>query len=107
MLRSTLGIEELGLRLGMMLLGVGSFDSLSHYMRTSRSLEYLAKIEQDAPFFGVHVRTRRFSCLHATRFDMLNFNKQELVTLAGKHEKLVLKSIALLIDREDFLRLHL
>ena len=101
MLRSTLGIEELRLRLGMMLLGVGSFDDLSRICGQA-DLEYLAKIEQDAPFFGVHVETRRFSCLHATRFDVLNFNKQELIALAGKHEKLVLKAIALLIDREDF-----
>lgn len=101
MLRSSLGIEELRLRLGMMLLGVGSFDDLSRICGQV-DLEYLAKIEQDAPFFGVHVETRRFSCLHATRFDVLNFNKQELVTLVGKHEKLVLKAIALLIDREDF-----
>ena len=101
MLRSTLGIEELRLRLGMMLLGVGSFDDLGRICGQA-DLEYLAKIEQDAPFFGVHVETRRFSCLHTTRFDVLNFNKQELVALAGKHEKLVLKAIALLIDREDF-----
>ena len=101
MLRSTLGIEELRLRLGMMLLGVGSFDDLSRICGQA-DLEYLAKIEQDAPFFGVHVETRRFSCLHTTRFDVLNFNKQELVALASKHEKLVLKAIALLIDREDF-----
>ena len=101
MLRSTLGIEELRLRLGMMLLGVGSFDDLSRICGQA-DLEYLAKIEQDAPFFGVHVEMRRFSCLHATRFDVLNFNKQELVALAGKHEKLALKAIALLIDREDF-----
>lgn len=101
MLRSTLGIEELRLRLGMMLLGVGSFDDLSRICGQA-DLEYLAKIEQDAPFFGVHVETRRFSCLHTTKFDVLNFNKQELVALAGKHEKLVLKAIALLIDREDF-----
>ena len=101
MLRSTLGIEELRLRLGMMLLGVGSFDDLSRICGQA-DLEYLAKIEQDAPFFGVHVETRRFSCLHATRFDVLNFNKQELIALAGKHEKLALKAIALLIDREDF-----
>ena len=101
MLRSSLGIEELRLRLGMMLLGVGSFDDLNRICGQV-DLEYLAKIEQDAPFFGVHVETRRFSCIHATRFDVLNFNKQELVTLAGKHEKLVLKAIALLIDREDF-----
>ena len=101
MLRSTLGIEELRLRLGMMLLGVGSFDDLSRICGQA-DLEYLAKIEQDAPFFGVHVETRRFSCLHTTRFDVLNFNKQELVALAGKHEKLALKAIALLIDREDF-----
>lgn len=101
MLRSSLGIEELRLRLGMMLLGVGSFDDLSRICGQV-DLEYLAKIEQDAPFFGVHVETRRFSCIHATRFDVLNFNKQELMTLAGKHEKLVLKTIALLIDREDF-----
>ena len=101
MLRSSLGIEELRLRLGMMLLGVGSFDDLSRICGQV-DLEYLAKIEQDAPFFGVHVETRRFSCIHATRFDVLNFNKQELVTLAGKHEKLVLKAIALLIDRENF-----
>lgn len=101
MLRSSLGIEELRLRLGMMLLGIGSFDDLSRICGQV-DLEYLAKIEQDAPFFGVHVETRRFSCIHATRFDVLNFNKQELVALAGKHEKLVLKAIALLIDREDF-----
>ena len=101
MLRSTLGIEELRLRLGMMLLGVGSFDDLSRICGQA-DLEYLAKIEQDAPFFGVHVETRRFSCLHTTRFDVLNFNKQELVDLVGKHEKLALKAIALLIDREDF-----
>ena len=101
MLRSTLGIEELRLRLGMMLLGVGSFDDLSRICGQA-DLEYLAKIEQDAPFFGVHVETRRFSCLHTTRFDVLNFNKQELVDLVGKHEKLALKVIALLIDREDF-----
>lgn len=101
MLRSSLGIEELRLRLGMMLLGVGSFDDLSRICGQV-DLEYLAKIEQDAPFFGVHVETRRFSCIHATRFDVLNFNKQELVALASKHEKLVLKAIALLIDREDF-----
>ena len=101
MLRSSLGIEELRLRLGMMLLGVGSIDDLSRICGQV-DLEYLAKIEQDAPFFGVHVETRRFSCLHATRFDVLNFNKQELVALAGKHEKLVLKAIALLIDRKDF-----
>ena len=101
LLRSTLGIEELRLRLGMMLLGVGSFDDLSRICGQA-DLEYLAKIEQDAPFFGVHVETKRFSCLHTTRFDVLNFNKQELVALAGKHEKLVLKAIALLIDREDF-----
>ena len=101
MLRSTLGIEELRLRLGMMLLVVGSFDDLSRICGQA-DLEYLAKIEQDAPFFGVHVETRRFSCIHATRFDVLNFNKQELVALASKHEKLVLKAIALLIDREDF-----
>lgn len=101
MLRSSLGIEELRLRLGMMLLGVGSFDDLGRICGQV-DLEYLAKIEQDAPFFGVHVETRRFSCIHATRFDVLNFNKQELVALAGKHEKLVLKTIALLIDREDF-----
>ena len=101
MLRSTLGIEELRLRLGMMLLGVGSFDDLSR-ISGQADLEYLAKIEQDAPFFGVHVETRRFSCLHTTRFDVLNFNKQELIALAGKHEKLALKAIALLIDREDF-----
>lgn len=101
MLRSSLGIEELRLRLGMMLLGVGSFDDLSRICGQV-DLEYLAKIEQDAPFFGVHVETRRFSCIHATRFDVLNFNKQELMTLASKHEKLVLKAIALLIDREDF-----
>lgn len=101
MLRSTLGIEELRLRLGMMLLGVGSFDDLSRICGQA-DLEYLAKIEQDAPFFGVHVETRRFSCLHSTRFDVLNFNKQELIALAGKHEKLALKAIALLIDREDF-----
>ena len=101
MLRSTLGIEELRLRLGMMLLGVGSFDDLSRICGQA-DLEYLAKIEQDAPFFGVHVETRRFSCLHTTRFDVLNFNKQELVALVGKHEKLVLKAITLLIDREDF-----
>ena len=101
MLRSSLGIEELRLRLGMMLLGVGSFDDLSRICGQV-DLEYLAKIEQDAPFFGVHVETRRFSCIHATRFDVLNFNKQELVALASKHEKLVLKTIALLIDREDF-----
>ena len=101
MLRSTLGIEELRLRLGMMLLGVGSFDDLSRICGQA-DLEYLAKIEQDAPFFGVHVETKRFSCLHTTRFDVLNFNKQELIALAGKHEKLALKAIALLIDREDF-----
>ena len=101
MLRSTLGIEELRLRLGMMLLGVGSFDDLSRICGQA-DLEYLAKIEQDAPFFGVHVETRRFSCLHTTRFDVLNFNKQELVALVSKHEKLALKAIALLIDREDF-----
>ena len=101
MLRSSLGIEELRLRLGMMLLGVGSFDDLSRICGQV-DLEYLAKIEQDAPFFGVHVETRRFSCIHVTRFDVLNFNKQELVALASKHEKLVLKAIALLIDREDF-----
>ena len=101
MLRSSLGIEELRLRLGMMLLGVGSFDDLSRICGQV-DLEYLAKIEQDAPFFGVHVETRRFSCIHATSFDVLNFNKQELVALASKHEKLVLKAIALLIDREDF-----
>ena len=101
MLRSTLGIEELRLRLGMMLLGVGSFDDLSRICGQA-DLEYLAKIEQDAPFFGVHVETRRFSCLHTTRFDVLNFNKQELVALVSKHEKLALKVIALLIDREDF-----
>ena len=101
MLRSTLGIEELRLRLGMMLLGVGSFDDLSRICGQA-DLEYLAKIEQDAPFFGVHVETRRFSCLHTTKFDVLNFNKQELIALAGKHEKLALKVIALLIDREDF-----
>lgn len=101
MLRSSLGIEELRLRLGMMFLGVGSFDDLSRICGQV-DLEYLAKIEQDAPFFGVHVETRRFSCIHATRFDVLNFNKQELVALASKHEKLVLKAIALLIDREDF-----
>ena len=101
MLRSTLGIEELRLRLGMMLLGIGSFDDLSRICGQA-DLEYLAKIEQDAPFFGVHVETRRFSCLHTTRFDVLNFNKQELIALAGKHEKLALKAIALLIDREDF-----
>ena len=101
MLRSTLGIEELRLRLGMMLLGVGSFDDLSRICGQA-DLEYLAKIEQDAPFFGVHVETRRFSCLHTTRFDVLNFNKQELIALAGKHEKLALKAIVLLIDREDF-----
>lgn len=101
MLRSSLGIEELRLRLGMMLLGVGSFDDLSRICGQV-DLEYLAKIEQDAPFFGVHVETRRFSCIHITRFDVLNFNKQELVALASKHEKLVLKAIALLIDREDF-----
>lgn len=101
MLRSTLGIEELRLRLGMMLLGVGSFDDLSRICGQA-DLEYLAKIEQDAPFFGVHVETRRFSCLHTTRFDVLNFNKQELVALVGKYEKLALKVIALLIDREDF-----
>ena len=101
MLRSSLGIEELRLRLGMMLLGVGSFDDLSRICGQV-DLEYLAKIEQDAPFFGVHVETRRFSCLHTTRFDVLNFNKQEIIALAGKHEKLALKAIALLIDREDF-----
>ena len=101
MLRSTLGIEELRLRLGMMLLGVGSFDDLCRICGQA-DLEYLAKIEQDAPFFGVHVETRRFSCLHTTRFDVLNFNKQELVALVSKHEKLALKAIALLIDREDF-----
>ena len=101
MLRSTLGIEELRLRLGMMLLGVGSFDDLSRICGQA-DLEYLAKIEQDAPFFGVHVETRRFSCLHTTKFDVLNFNKQELVALVSKHEKLALKAIALLIDREDF-----
>ena len=101
MLRSTLGIEELRLRLGMMLLGVGSFDDLSRICGQA-DLEYLAKIEQDAPFFGVHVETRRFSCLHTTRFDVLNFNKQEFVALVSKHEKLALKVIALLIDREDF-----
>ena len=101
MLRSSLGIEELRLRLGMMLLGVGSFDDLSRICGQV-DLEYLAKIEQDAPFFGVHVETRRFSCIHATRFDVLNFNKQELVALVSKHEKLALKAIALLIDREDF-----
>ncbi len=101
MLRSSLGIEELRLRLGMMLLGVGSFDDLIRICGQA-DLEYLAKIEQDAPFFGVHVETKRFSCLHTTRFDVLNFNKQELIALAGKHEKLVLKAIALLIDREDF-----
>ena len=101
MLRSSLGIEELRLRLGMMLLGVGSFDDLSRICGQV-DLEYLAKIEQDAPFFGVHVETRRFSCIHITRFDVLNFNKQELVALTSKHEKLVLKAIALLIDREDF-----
>lgn len=101
MLRSTLGIEELRLRLGMMLLGVGSFDDLSRICGQA-DLEYLAKIEQDALFFGVHVETKRFSCLHTTRFDVLNFNKQELIALAGKHEKLALKAIALLIDREDF-----
>ena len=101
MLRSSLGIEELRLRLGMMLLGVGSFDDLSRICGQV-DLEYLAKIEQDAPFFGVHVETRRFSCIHVTRFDVLNFNKQELVALSSKHEKLVLKAIALLIDREDF-----
>ena len=101
MLRSSLGIEELRLRLGMMLLGVGSFDDLSRICGQV-DLEYLAKIEQDAPFFGVHVETRRFSCIHATRFDVLNFNKQELVALVSKHEKLALKVIALLIDREDF-----
>ena len=101
MLRSTLGIEELRLRLGMMLLGVGSFDDLSRICGQA-DLEYLAKIEQDAPFFGVHVETRRFSCLHTTKFDVLNFNKQELVALVSKHEKLALKVIALLIDREDF-----
>lgn len=101
MLRSTLGIEELRLRLGMMLLGVGSFDDLSRICGQA-DLEYLAKIEQDAPFFGVHVETRRFSCLHTTRFDVLNFNKQELVALVSKHEKLALKAIGLLIDREDF-----
>lgn len=101
MLRSTLGIEELRLRLGMMLLGVGSFNDLSRICGQA-DLEYLAKIEQDAPFFGVHVETRRFSCLHTTRFDVLNFNKQELVALVSKHEKLALKAIALLIDREDF-----
>lgn len=101
MLRSSLGIEELRLRLGMMLLGVGSFDDLSRICGHV-DLEYLAKIEQDAPFFGVHVETSRFSCIHTTRFDVLNFNKQELVALASKHEKLVLKAIALLIDREDF-----
>ena len=101
MLRSTLGIEELRLRLGMMLLGVGSFNDLSRICGQA-DLEYLAKIEQDAPFFGVHVETRRFSCLHTTKFDVLNFNKQELVALVSKHEKLALKAIALLIDREDF-----
>ena len=101
MLRSTLGIEELRLRLGMMLLGVGSFDDLSRICGQA-DLEYLAKIEQDATFFGVHVETRRFSCLHTTKFDVLNFNKQELVALVSKHEKLALKAIALLIDREDF-----
>ena len=101
MLRNTLGIEELRLRLGMMLLGVGSFDDLSRICGQA-DLEYLAKIEQDAPFFGVHVETRRFSCLHTTKFDVLNFNKQELVALVSKHEKLALKAIALLIDREDF-----
>ena len=101
MLRSTLGIEELRLRLGMMLLGVGSFDDLCRICGQA-DLEYLAKIEQDAPFFGVHVETRRFSCLHTTKFDVLNFNKQELVALVSKHEKLALKAIALLIDREDF-----
>ena len=101
MLRSALGIEELRLRLGMMLLGVGSFDDLSRICGQA-DLEYLAKIEQDAPFFGVHVETRRFSCLHTTRFDVLNFNKQELVALVSKHEKLALKAIGLLIDREDF-----
>lgn len=101
MLRSSLGIEELRLRLGMMLIGVGSFDDLSRICGQA-DLEYLAKIEQDAPFFGVHVETKRFSCLHATCFDVLNFNKQELVALASKHEKLILKAITLLIDREDF-----
>ncbi len=101
MLRSTLGIEELRLRLGMMLLGVGSFDDLSRICGQA-DLEYLAKIEQDASFFGVHVETRRFPCLHTTKFDVLNFNKQELVALVSKHEKLALKVIALLIDREDF-----
>ena len=101
MLRSSLGIEELRLRLGMMLIGVGSFDDLSRICGQA-DLEYLAKIEQDAPFFGVHVETKRFSCLHVTCFDVLNFNKQELVALASKHEKLILKAIALLIDREDF-----
>lgn len=101
MLRSSLGIEELRLRLGMMLIGVGSFDDLSRICGQA-DLEYLAKIEQDAPFFGVHVETKRFSCLHVACFDVLNFNKQELVALASKHEKLILKAIALLIDREDF-----
>lgn len=101
MLRSSLGIEELRLRLGMMLIGVGSFDDLSRICGQA-DLEYLAKIEQDAPFFGVHVETKHFSCLHVTCFDVLNFNKQELVALASKHEKLILKAIALLIDREDF-----
>ena len=101
MLRNSLGIEELRLRLGMMLLGSGSFDDLNHICGQV-DLEYLAKIERDAPFFGVHVETKRFSCLHATRFDVLNFNKQELVALASNHEKLILKSIALLIDRREF-----
>ena len=101
MLRISLGIEELRLRLGMMLIGVGSFDDLSRICGQA-DLEYLAKIEQDAPFFGVHVETKRFSCLHVACFDVLNFNKQELVALASKHEKLILKAIALLIDREDF-----
>lgn len=101
MLRDSLGIEELKLRFGMMLLGSGSFDDLNRVCGQI-DLEYLAKIEQDAPFFGVHVASRYFSCLHVARFDVLHFNKQELVTLASNHEKLVLKTIALLIDREEF-----
>ena len=101
MLRNSLGIEELKLRFSMMLIGSGSFDDLFRVCGQV-DLEYLAKIEQDAPFFGVHVAARCFSCLHAARFNILNFNKQELVILADKYEKLVLKAIALLIDREEF-----
>lgn len=101
MLRNSLGEEELCLRLAMTLLGSGTFDDLQRICGAI-NLELLAKIEQDAPFFGVNVNARHFSCLHTSQYSVLQFNHQELAELIQSREALALKTLSLLIDREEF-----